>query len=76
MTQVASVQQGVESSFIDMSYKKGGEPSSSDKVEDDVIRKKREEEEDDEIVKRVEGAIRKDTKVSGFQSNEELPSLS
>lgn len=61
MTQVANVQQGVSTTFIDMSYSKSkvvGSPNESE-----VERKEREEKEDNEITKRVEDAITPDTKL-------------
>lgn len=59
MVQVASVQQGVEATFVDMSYGKGGKLV----VESEEEAMARAEREDAEIVKRVEEAIRPTTKV-------------
>ena len=59
MVQVASVQQGVETTFVDMSYGKGGKQV----IESEEEEKARAEREDAEIVKRVEEAIRPTTKV-------------
>lgn len=61
MTQVANVQQGVTTTFIDMSYSKSKEVGSSN--ETGVETKEREKKEDDEITKRVEDAIKPNTKL-------------
>ncbi|KAK4052726.1 cystathionine gamma-lyase cys3 [Microbotryomycetes sp. JL201] len=61
MLRVASEQQGVETTFVDMSYSTGGPIVSKD--ESEKSRTTQDKLEDDEIVARLEAAIRPDTKL-------------
>jgi hypothetical protein len=60
MLRVASVHQGVETTFVDMSYAKGEEVNEDHK---DEHTQKNNQADDEEIVARVEAAIRPNTKV-------------
>lgn len=61
MLQVASVHQGVETTFVDMSYDLKSKPVSQ--TESDEDRRAQDEAEDEALVARVEAAIRPETKV-------------
>lgn len=65
MVQVASLQQGVQTTFVDMSYT-GEEDAALLEEEMDEARAEREAEEDEQIIQKVEAAIRPNTKVRAF----------
>lgn len=62
MLRVASEQQAVETTFVDMSYPRGGPVVAPDEPE--TVKAKHDKAQDDGIVARVRAAIRPETKVS------------